>query len=173
MEDYKDYIMFNIDNLIPPEIKNRIENIDSLEDKINYLFNLIDLYYNFNAADIDLIKAHYIQNTGSPDIPQINLSSDDKNFVLEYAAVFNDFDKVKALINGLCDDNYKDDVINRATSEMMDYELRQQEEREDAAIQIYSDLEFDNDNNHETIKKQKSLTSIFADIENRKTNKRS
>lgn len=163
-------VVFDIDNLMPADIKERLNTLPDINGQIDFLIKLIDYIYNFNDYEVNLIKSNYVQQTGE-EPPILYISDDDKNLIYEYGSEINDIEKVKNLINGLCSDisEFRDSAIKKAESELCDIQFKRAEEadrlrklQEEERKWLLEDIEFNGDTD---VKQRKTLNSLFADAE--------
>ena len=100
--------MFEISNLIVDDIKILLSKAETVKDKAEILLRLLE----------------YEKTDTRYDVSQYYLTSDDKEFILEYAEKTNDLDKTVALINNLCsctsgsDGLDYDEIITLANNEI-------------------------------------------------------
>lgn len=137
-------VLFNIDNLISPLILKEIEGLTLLSDKIKFLFKLLDYTFNFSPEYIDSVKYYYLERTGEKYSP-VYLDQDQQEFILEYAEYFNDYNEVKILLNGICNDITRDEAIASAQKRIADEKNRIKQELHDKSVKFLDELLFDDD----------------------------
>lgn len=137
-------VLFNINNLISPKIRDKLNNCITIIEKIEILFRLTEFISYFNPDEISEIKTYWLEKTGEA-FTAIYLTEDDKEFVREYSHYFPDLNKVKELINGLCNKLTYDDCIASAQAEMEQVRNEQLQEAIDKSQKIHTDLKFDDD----------------------------
>lgn len=167
-------LIFDIENLITENVEARLTNINDLSDKIEFLFALLEFTENdkFTTDEINDINNQYLELTNER-YELVYLDMDSKEFILEYAKYFNDFDDIKRAISGLCGELTKEEVL-------MDLEKKLNLRKADIEAEksrLIDNLEFDEiiypDNYEEKKKptqepKKKSLAEVFAEIEKKR-----
>jgi hypothetical protein len=105
--------MFDIDNLIIAEMKEKIEKAANDVEKTKILLNLTDFSENYPEYK-EKIDEYYFEKTGeSYDISEHFLSLDDVELISEFASK-NDYEKAKSVINKFCntqDETYDYDTL--------------------------------------------------------------
>ena len=116
--------MFEISNLIVDDIKILLSKAETVKDKAEILLRLLEYDENFLEHAAAISEKYFEKPDTRYDVSQYYLTSDDKEFILEYAEKTNDLDKTVALINNLCsctsgsDGLDYDEIITLANNEI-------------------------------------------------------
>ncbi len=167
-------LIFDINNLITKDIEARLIDVKDLSAKIKFLFDLLEFTENakFKPDEINDINNQYLELTNER-YELVYLDMDSKEFILEYAKYFNNFDDIKRAISGLCGELTKDEVFIDLEKKL---NLRKAD-IESEKSRLIDNLEFDEviyPDNYEEKKspkqepKKKSLAEIFADAEKKR-----
>ncbi|MCD8214053.1 MAG: hypothetical protein LUC97_00135 [Clostridiales bacterium] len=145
--DSEDIVLFDIDCLISPSIKKKLDGV-KLEEKIELLFRLLDYRFSgFSTDEIIEIEQFYIENTGNDDVDlkPYSLDKDDKDLIREYAALFPDYEDIKKIFNGLCNEITKEETANQSSCKIYDEYDRRKKAAADRRLKIIENLTFDDD----------------------------
>lgn len=154
-------ILFNINNLISPSIKQKIESCITLGEKVEILFRLTEFTHYFLPAEVEEIRSYWFEKTGE-QYEDIYLTEDDKEFIREYLQCFPDFEKAKKLINGLCFTATYDECIAKAQYEMDKFKSEQLKEALEKSNTLRTHLRFDDDTAPTDKAKKLSLAERLA-----------
>ena len=114
--------MFDIDNLMPDEIKYKFSQAQGTEKQVEFLIRLLD-YEMYFVNYIDKIAEYCKEKSNEVyDIQPLRQVINEKKFITEYALKVENMSKVKELINSLCNDvlngsNEFENIIQKADSE--------------------------------------------------------
>lgn len=157
-------VLFNINNLISPTIKELLSNANSSEEKVNILFQLIDYNYNFSPEVINEIKSYYQEQSGEIYKP-VYLDIDSKDLIIEYAQYF-DFNKVLKFINAITFDDTKEIAISNAISDIAEERKKIERKKFEEKNNIVDNLIFyDEKKSENKNKEQKSLDTRFKEAQ--------
>lgn len=156
-------VLFNINNLISPTIKELLTAADTPDKKVHILFKLIDYNYNFPPEIIDEIKSYYEEQTGEKYMP-IYLNNDIRDLIIEYSNYF-EFTEVLKLINAVTFDDTKDESVRKAISDIDLKKKSLAKKQLEEKTNIVDELVFDNDPKAilENNEYKKSLNTILKE----------
>ncbi len=114
--------MFDIDSLMPDEIKYKFSQAQGTEKQVEFLIRLLD-YEMYFVNYIDKIAEYCKEKSNEVyDMQPLRQVINEKKFITEYALKVENMSKVKELINSLCNDvlngsNEFENIIQKADSE--------------------------------------------------------
>ena len=160
-------VYFHIDYLMAPAMQERLNAAESIKDKVEFMFKLIEFSYNFDVQDINLIKSFYTKSTGEGSVPAIYITDDEKGLVYSYAEMFpEDITDIKNVLSGICNEISKEKTIDEVNLRMFNEGERRDREAREERQRLFEDIVFEDDSdNKNNNKERKSLDTIFAEIE--------
>ncbi|MCD7905021.1 MAG: hypothetical protein LUG24_05490, partial [Clostridiales bacterium] len=136
--------VFDINNLISEAVEEMLQDAD-LEGKVKILINLIDFRYNFSGEIVDDISEFYFNATQRRDYEPVPLGDEEKDFVYKYVKYFPDVNAAKRLINGLCNEHFKDSTLKKASEDIERLERENRQKIKEAETMLFENLVFDDD----------------------------
>ena len=101
--------MFEISNLIVDDIKILLSKAETVKDKAEILLRLLEYDENFLEHAAAISEKYFEKPDTRYDVSQYYLTSDDKEFILEYAEKTNDLDKTEiSVISDISDFEFLD-----------------------------------------------------------------
>lgn len=158
-------VLFNVNDLISPTLKEMLEGIADISDKVKFLFQVIDFAHYFDGVLVNEISNFYIAQTGER-YELIYLSGDDKEFLEEYASCIQDFEKTKQVLNGICSDETYDECLAKAQEEIE--QIRELQQGESKSQSLTTHLVFNDDepsSDSTKSNKHKSLDMLLAEAQ--------
>lgn len=126
--------MFDIDNLIIPKLRERLDDISDLCNQVAFLLKFLDYDLNFPKDEAEISRYCKTRCNKVYDMSLFRSVIRDKESIVTYGKRVNSLEKTKDLINELCNDiledtgNYDDilqnainDTIMLQNSEEMDF----------------------------------------------------
>lgn len=154
--------IFDINNLISETVEEKLSSAD-FEGKVKILIDLVDFRYNFSGDVVDDINEFYFNATQRRDYNSVLLCSEEKQFIYEYAKYFPDFNKVKRLINGLCNECFKENTIKKASDDIKRLKRESQQKEEEAKTAASENHTFDDSKPPiEKVRKRRNLNTTLA-----------